>query len=100
MQLKKVLPEFFKLCPDAKSCTQVAREEIMEAIRSLGLQSIRAANLQRLSEDYLGESWTYVTELHGVGKYVVLCALFLLIIWVVLFIFFIPFPLLLLILSK
>ncbi|TKY69030.1 Methyl-CpG-binding domain protein 4 protein [Spatholobus suberectus] len=68
-QTKKVVSDFFKLCPDAKSCTRVAREEIEKTIESLGLQHKRAAMLQRLSEEYLDESWTHVTQLHGVGKY-------------------------------
>ncbi|KAE8720621.1 Lysyl-tRNA synthetase isoform 1 [Hibiscus syriacus] len=40
-QARKVLSEFFTLCPDAKTAT----------------------------EEYLWNEWTYVTELHGVGKY-------------------------------
>ena len=60
--------DFFKLCPDAKSCTEVATDEIEETIRTLGLQHKRAKMLQRLSEEYLDESWTHVTQLHGVGK--------------------------------
>nr|KYP57120.1 Methyl-CpG-binding domain protein 4 [Cajanus cajan] len=68
-QAKKIVSDLFKLCPDAKSCTQVAREEIEKTIQSLGLQHKRAAMLQRFSEEYLDESWTHVTQLHGVGKY-------------------------------
>ncbi|XP_058744304.1 methyl-CpG-binding domain protein 4-like protein [Vicia villosa] len=68
-QTKKVLDEFFKLCPDAESCMRVSRDEIQEVIKSLGLQGKRSAMLQRLSCEYLSESWTHVTELHSVGKY-------------------------------
>ncbi|RZB70512.1 Methyl-CpG-binding domain protein 4-like protein isoform A [Glycine soja] len=68
-QTKKVVSNFFKLCPDAKSCTQVTREEIEKTIKTLGFQHKRAEMLQRLSEEYLDESWTHVTQLHGVGKY-------------------------------
>jgi hypothetical protein len=70
MQTKKILPEFFELCPDAETCMQVPREQIQEVIRSLGLHAKRSRMLQRLSEEYLAETWTYVTDLHSVGRYV------------------------------
>ncbi|WJX25245.1 hypothetical protein P8452_14306 [Trifolium repens] len=68
-QTKKILPEFFELCPDAETCMQVPREQIQEVIRSLGLHAKRSRMLQRLSQEYLAETWTYVTDLHSVGRY-------------------------------
>ncbi|XP_045790141.1 methyl-CpG-binding domain protein 4-like protein [Trifolium pratense] len=68
-QAKKILANFFELCPDAETCIQVPREEIQEIIRSLGLHANRSKSLQRLSREYLAETWTHVTELHGVGRY-------------------------------
>ncbi|XP_027343727.1 uncharacterized protein LOC113856194 isoform X2 [Abrus precatorius] len=68
-QTKKILSNFFELCPDAKSCTKVSREELERTIKTLGFQHKRAAMLQRFSEEYLDESWTHVTQLHGIGKY-------------------------------
>ncbi|WVY93177.1 hypothetical protein V8G54_032265 [Vigna mungo] len=68
-QTKKIVSDFFNLCPNAKSCTEVPRKEIEETIRTLGFQHKRAKMVQRLSEEYLDESWTHVTQLHGVGKY-------------------------------
>lgn len=47
---------------------EVASEDIQEVIRSLGLHKKRALGIQRLSEDYLDEKWTHVTNLTGVGK--------------------------------
>jgi hypothetical protein len=47
---------------------QVTNEEKEEVVRTLGLQVKRSGSLQRLSREYLTETWTYVTELHGVGK--------------------------------
>jgi len=70
MQAEPVLDNFFELCPDAETCTQVKREEIEEVIMTLGLQVKRSGSLQRLSREYLAGTWTYVTELHNVGKYV------------------------------
>ncbi|XP_057445309.1 uncharacterized protein LOC130737530 isoform X2 [Lotus japonicus] len=72
-QVKEVISNFFKLCPDAETCTQVSEDEILEVIRSLGLHK-RAAMLQRFSREYLAENWTHVTQLHGVGKYVMSCS--------------------------
>ncbi|KAA8521069.1 hypothetical protein F0562_011778 [Nyssa sinensis] len=66
---ERVISKLFTLCPNAKIATEVATEEIEKVIRSLGLHRKRAVMLQRLSQDYLGESWTHVTQLHGVGKY-------------------------------
>lgn len=47
----------------------VATEKIEEVIRSLGLHKKRAVTIKMLSEQYLSESWTHVTDLIGVGKY-------------------------------
>jgi methyl-CpG-binding domain protein 4 len=70
MQAEKVLANFFKLCPNAETCMQVPKEEIQKVIKTLGLQVKRSESLQRLSREYLAGTWTYVTELHSVGKYV------------------------------
>ncbi|BBH02570.1 DNA glycosylase superfamily protein [Prunus dulcis] len=66
---RRVISDLFTLCPNAKAATEAATEDIEKVIKSLGLQKKRAAMIQRLSQEYLEESWSYVTELHGVGKY-------------------------------
>ncbi|KAL8091352.1 uncharacterized protein LOC141693223 [Apium graveolens] len=68
-QVKAVLPNFFKLCSNAKAATNVATEEIEKVTKSLGLKHQRARDIQRLSEEYLKEDWTHVTKIYGVGKY-------------------------------
>ncbi|XP_065634827.1 uncharacterized protein LOC112006948 isoform X2 [Quercus suber] len=68
-QARRVISNLFTLCPDAKTATEVAKEEIEKIIKTLGLQKKRASMIQRLSREYMGESWTHVTQLHGVGKY-------------------------------
>lgn len=68
-QAKGVISDFFSLCPDAKACTEVPTTEIERIITPLGLQKKRAVMLQQFSMEYLSESWTHVTQLHGVGKY-------------------------------
>ncbi|XP_044477340.1 methyl-CpG-binding domain protein 4 isoform X2 [Mangifera indica] len=68
-QARRVISELFTLCPDAKTATEVAPEEIEKIIQTLGLQKKRALMIQRFSQEYLWEDWTHVTQLHGIGKY-------------------------------
>ncbi|XP_073035151.1 uncharacterized protein [Primulina eburnea] len=69
LQLKKILSDFFNLCPNAKRATEIPAGDIENVIRTLGLQRKRSVAIQRLSREYLEESWTHVTDLTGVGKY-------------------------------
>ncbi|GAV82933.1 HhH-GPD domain-containing protein [Cephalotus follicularis] len=68
-QARRVISELFTMCPDAKTAIEVATGDIEKIIQTLGLQKKRAAMIQRFSQEYLYESWTYVTQLHGIGKY-------------------------------
>ncbi|KAK9140453.1 hypothetical protein Scep_010134 [Stephania cephalantha] len=68
-QARGVISNLFNLCPDAKTATVVATENIEKVIQGLGLQHKRAKMIQQLSQEYLGQNWTHVTQLHGVGKY-------------------------------
>uniref|UniRef100_Q0IGK1-5 Isoform 5 of Methyl-CpG-binding domain protein 4-like protein n=1 Tax=Arabidopsis thaliana TaxID=3702 RepID=Q0IGK1-5 len=68
-QTRGVISDLFGLCTDAKTATEVKEEEIENLIKPLGLQKKRTKMIQRLSLEYLQESWTHVTQLHGVGKY-------------------------------
>ncbi|XP_060192914.1 methyl-CpG-binding domain protein 4-like protein [Lycium barbarum] len=69
VQVERVLAEFFTLCPNAVVATEVAAEDIENLIRPLGLYRKRSLDIQRLSQEYLGKTWTHVTQLHGIGKY-------------------------------
>lgn len=64
-----MIEDLFALCPDAKTATEVEEREIESLIKPLGLQKKRARMIQRFSLEYLQESWTHVTQLHGIGKY-------------------------------
>lgn len=68
-QMHKVIWDLFELCPDAATCVSTDTEKIGHVIHSLGLQNKRAKTLQRFSQDYLGTTWTTVTQLHGIGEY-------------------------------
>ncbi|KAL9670285.1 hypothetical protein QQ045_007836 [Rhodiola kirilowii] len=65
----RVIPNFFNLCPNAETATKVATDDIEKVIQSLGLQKKRALMIQPTSTEYLEDTWTHVTQLHGVGKY-------------------------------
>ncbi|KAK0586371.1 hypothetical protein LWI29_005807 [Acer saccharum] len=68
-QARRVITKLFRLCPDAKTATEVPTEEIEKVIQTLGLQKKRSMMIQRMSQEYLSEDWTHVTQLHGIGKY-------------------------------
>ncbi|XP_040996939.1 uncharacterized protein LOC121242963 isoform X2 [Juglans microcarpa x Juglans regia] len=65
-QAGKILLDLFTLCPDAKTATEVPAKEIEKIIQPLGLQKKRAQMIQRFSQDYMGDTWKYVTDLYGV----------------------------------
>ena len=63
-----MISDLFALCPNAKTATKVEEKEIETLIKPLGLQNKRSKMIKRFSLEYLQESWTHVTQLHGVGK--------------------------------
>ncbi|KAI3870966.1 hypothetical protein MKX03_029372 [Papaver bracteatum] len=69
VQVKKVLADFFKLCPDAKTTLGVPPKDIGNIIWTLGLLGKRPQMIRRFSLEYLYKNWTSITDLHGVGKY-------------------------------
>ncbi|XP_004231530.2 methyl-CpG-binding domain protein 4-like protein isoform X1 [Solanum lycopersicum] len=69
VQVRRVVDEFFTLCPNAVAATEVAVEDIEKLLRPLGLYTKRSLSIPRLSQEYLGKNWTHVTQLHGIGKY-------------------------------
>ncbi|PHU25267.1 hypothetical protein BC332_03599 [Capsicum chinense] len=69
LQVRRVVEDFFTMCPNAVAATEVAPEDIEKLIRPLGLYTKRSLSIPQLSQEYLGKSWTHVTQLHGIGKY-------------------------------
>lgn len=63
-----MISDFFSLCPDAKTATEVPIETIERVIQSLGLQKRKAWRIRIFSEQYLDDEWTHITQLYGVGK--------------------------------
>lgn len=68
MQASRIINALFTLCPNAQRATEIPTEDIKKVIQPLGLHRKRALMIQRFSVEYLGESWTHVTQLHGIGK--------------------------------
>jgi len=69
-QVRNVLWDLFSLCPNAEAATEADLTELQSVIQSLGLQRKRAAMIKRFSREYLSDKWTHVTQLHGIGKWV------------------------------
>nr|GMC87010.1 methyl-CpG-binding domain protein 4-like protein [Ipomoea batatas] len=69
LQAGRVISTLFTLCPNAKTATEIAAEDIEKVIQPLGLHKKRAVMIKRFSLEYLGDGWTHATQLHGVGKY-------------------------------
>lgn len=69
LQVKRVISDFFSLCPDAKTATEVPENTIERVVTPLGLKRTRTKRIRIFSEQYLEDNWTHITQLYGVGKY-------------------------------
>nr|XP_043624813.1 uncharacterized protein LOC122596326 isoform X2 [Erigeron canadensis] len=69
VQVKRVISEFFSLCPDAKTALEVPLDAIQRVIKTLGFHITRTWRIHIFSQEYLYKDWTHITQLHGVGKY-------------------------------
>ena len=68
-KVKKILPEFFKKFPDEFELLKSDKETIAEMLKDLGMKSVRANRIWRMTEDYLEWDGRDATELFGIGKY-------------------------------
>lgn len=68
IQVRKKVKGFFRRYPDAQTAYKADPEKMAEYLAPLGLQRVKAKNIQKLSKAYVEEEWTYVTDLCGVGK--------------------------------
>lgn len=68
-QVRKKVKGFFKRYPDAQTAYTADPEKMAEYLAPLGLQRVKTNRIQKFSKAYVGEEWTYITELCGVGKY-------------------------------
>jgi endonuclease III len=68
-QVKRVLPIFFDKWPNPVVLLQASCEEIEKIIEPLGMKTVRANRIYRMSEDYLTWDGKDATMLYGIGKY-------------------------------
>ncbi|CAN6234135.1 unnamed protein product [Urochloa humidicola] len=68
-QVKEMLKGFFERYPDAQTASTADLEKMAEYLASQGFQNVKSKRIQRFSKGYVGDEWTYITELCGVGKY-------------------------------
>lgn len=67
--IKELVEGFFVRYPDAQTACNADLEGMVEYLRPTGLQLEKSERIRKFSSSYLSPDWTYVTELHGVGKY-------------------------------
>ncbi|CAD6205047.1 unnamed protein product [Miscanthus lutarioriparius] len=68
-QVRKKVKGFFKRYPDPQTAYTADPEKMAKYLAPLGLQRVKTNRIQKFSKAYVGEEWTYITELCGVGKY-------------------------------
>lgn len=68
LQVRKKVKGFFKRYPDAQTAYTADPEKMAKYLAPLGLQRVKTNRIQKFSKAYVGEEWTYITELCGVGK--------------------------------
>ena len=67
--VRQVIYTFFDKWPTPQSVLDADTDEIREHIRPLGFYNRRTNTIRRFSEDYMNKSFTYASELYGIGKY-------------------------------
>ena len=68
-QVKAVLPKFFSQWSTPEELLTATQAEIEECIAPLGMRSVRAKRLYRMSEQFKDWDGEDATKLHGIGKY-------------------------------
>ncbi|XBJ14955.1 hypothetical protein VPH35_006945 [Triticum aestivum] len=69
IQVKRMLEGFFERYPDPWSAINADPDKMAEYLSPLGLQHVKTRNIKKLSKQYVGNEWTHITQLCGVGKY-------------------------------
>ncbi|KAG0523234.1 hypothetical protein BDA96_07G106300 [Sorghum bicolor] len=68
-QVEKKVNGFFERYPDPQTAYRADPKKMAEYLAPLGFQRVKTKRIQKFSKAYVGEEWTYITELCGVGKY-------------------------------
>jgi methyl-CpG-binding domain protein 4 len=68
LQVEKKVNGFFERYPDPQTAYRADPKKMAEYLAPLGFQRVKTKRIQKFSKAYVGEEWTYITELCGVGK--------------------------------
>ena len=68
-QVKEVLPKLFKRYPNPKAFLRGRLKTQENMLKPLGMWSVRAKRLRKMSEQYLNWNGVEASDLHGIGKY-------------------------------
>ncbi len=68
-QVKEVLPKLFKRYPNAKAYLRGRLKTQMNMLKPLGMWSVRAKRLRKMSKQFLSWNGVDASDLHGIGKY-------------------------------
>ena len=68
-QVKEVLPKLFKRYPNPKAYLRGRLKTQENMLKPLGMWSVRAKRLRKMSEQYLNWNGVEASDLHGIGKY-------------------------------
>jgi len=68
-QVKEVLPKLFKRYPNPKAYLRGRLKTQENMLKPLGMWSVRAKRLRKMSEQYLTWDGVEASDLHGIGKY-------------------------------
>ena len=68
-QVKEVLPKLFKRYPNPKAYLRGHLKTQQNMLKPLGMWSVRAKRLRKMSEQFLSWDGVEASNLHGIGKY-------------------------------
>ena len=68
-QVKEVLPKLFKRYPTSEAYLRGRLKTQENMLKPLGMWSVRAKRLRKMSEQYLTWNGVEASDLHGIGKY-------------------------------
>ena len=68
-QVKVVLPKLFRRYPNAKAFLRGRLKTQENMLKPLGMWSVRAKRLRKMSKEFLTWNGVEASDLHGIGKY-------------------------------
>ena len=68
-QVKEVLPKLFRRYPNPKAYLRGRLKTQEKMLKPLGMWSVRAKRIRKMSEQFLTWDYKDASDLHGIGKY-------------------------------